>query len=44
MNEVAGYDRWEDYGEQQALSSHMEAYRRLQDDDDDDLGFGRFIP
>ena len=44
MNEVAGYDRWEDYGEQQALSSHMEAYGRLQDDDDDDLGFGRFIP
>ena len=38
------YDRWEDYGEQQALSSHMEAYGRLQDDDDDDLGFGRFIP
>ena len=38
------YDRWEDYGERQARSSHMEAYGRLQDDDDDDLRFGRFIP
>ena len=37
------YDRWEDYGEQQARYSHMEAYGRLQDDDDD-LRFGRFIP